>query len=225
LLVHMGNGEIFWRPLDNPPVLRHQIFHAPNIRGFGLLQRERNFSAYQDMFNQYQLTPSVWIVPHGDWGDGDLHLVELSTTYEGLDNIVAFWDPKVKPEPLQPFRFGYTMKWTRETDFKLSPNKVVATRIGLDSRFPGARQFVIDFEGPDLGPTPQDKPPGAIASCSTNGAIVDNYVVWNEFAGTWRVYLSMQPKAGDHDPVDLRCTLRRGNQIASETWTYLWSPP
>src|SRR5208282_5722814 len=96
--------------------LRHQIFHAPNIRGFGLLQRERNFSAYQDMFNLYQQTPSVWIIPHGDWGDGDLHLVELNTTYEGLDNIVAFWNPKVKPAPLQPFRFGYTMNWTRETD-------------------------------------------------------------------------------------------------------------
>ena len=27
------------------------------------------------------------------------------------------------------------------------------------------------------------KPPDAIASCSANGAIVDNYVVWNEFAG------------------------------------------
>ena len=163
LLVHMGNGEVFWRPLDNPPVLRHQIFHAPDIRGFGLLQRERNFSAYQDMFNLYQHTPSVWIVPHGDWGEGDLHLVELSTTYEGLDNIVAFWDPKVKPAPLQPFRFGYTMKWTRETDLKLSVDKVVATRIGLDGRFTGARQFVIDFEGPDLDAIPEDKPPTAIA--------------------------------------------------------------
>ena len=225
LLVHMGNGEIFWRPLDNPPVLRHQIFHAPNIHGFGLLQRERNFSAYQDMFNLYQQTPSVWIIPHGDWGDGDLHLVELSTTYEGLDNIVAFWNPKVKPAPLQPFRFGYTMNWTRETDLKVSMDKVVATRIGPDGRFAGARQFVIDFEGPNLNEIPQDKPPTSIASCSGNAAIVDNYVVWNPYANDWRVYLSMQPKAGNHDPVDLRCTLHRGEQIASETWTYLWSPP
>src|SRR6185503_6501503 len=30
LLVHMGNGEVFWRPLDNPPAMRHQVFHAPN---------------------------------------------------------------------------------------------------------------------------------------------------------------------------------------------------
>src|SRR5580692_159144 len=147
LLVHMGNGEIFWRPLDNPPVLRHQIFHAPNIRGFGLLQRERNFSAYQDMFNLYQQTPSVWIIPHGDWGDGDLHLVELSTDYEGLDNIVAFWNPKTKPQPLKPLHFGYTLYWTRETDFKVSENKVVSTRVGPENQFK-AEQFVIDFDGP-----------------------------------------------------------------------------
>jgi len=101
LLVHMGNGETFWRPLDNPPATRHQVFHAPNIKGFGLLQRERNFSAYQDMFNLYHQVPSVWVEPDGSWGDGDLHLVELSTGYEGLDNIVAFWDPKNKPAPLQ----------------------------------------------------------------------------------------------------------------------------
>ena len=167
LLVHMGNGEIFWRPLDNPPAMRHQIFHAPNIKGFGLLQRERNFSAYQDMFNLYHEVPSVWVEPHGNWGDGDLHLVELSTAYEGLDNIVAFWDPKKKPAPLQPFRFGYTLHWEGgETDVKLSENRVVSTRIGLDTQFEGARQFVIDFDGPKLDAIPDDTPPVAIASCS-----------------------------------------------------------
>ncbi len=118
--------------------MRHQVFHAPNIRGFGLLQRERDFAAYQDSFNLYQLVPSVWVEPRGDWGDGELHLVELSANYEGLDNIVAFWDPKNKPAPLQPFRFGYTLYWqSGEADVKLSENRVVATRIGLDYRISG----------------------------------------------------------------------------------------
>jgi glucans biosynthesis protein len=108
---------------------------------------------------------------------------------------------------------------------KLSQDKVIATRIGLDSRFNGARQFVIDFQGPDLDAIPQDNPPTAISSCSANAVIMDNYVVWNPFAGAWRVFLSLQPKAGNHEPVDIRCTLHRGNEIASETWTYLWSPP
>jgi glucans biosynthesis protein len=226
LLVHMGNGEIFWRPLDNPPATRHQVFSAPNIRGFGLLQRERNFAAYQDMFNLYHQVPSVWVEPDGNWGEGDLHLVELSTGYEGLDNIVAFWDPKNKPAPLQPFRFGYTLHWEGgEADLKRSENRVVSTRIGPDAQFAGARQFVIDFDGPKLDAISGDKPPVAIASCSGNAAIVDNFVTRNTFLGTWRVILKMQPKAGSHEAIDLRCTLQQGTNVVSETWTYQWSPP
>jgi glucans biosynthesis protein len=224
LLVRMNNSETFWRSLDNPPTLRHQIFHAPDIKGFGLMQRERNFSAYQDLFNLYQCVPSVWVEPHGNWGDGDLHLVELSTTYEGLDNIVAFWNPKKKPAPLQPLNFGYTLYWSLDTDSKLSENRVVSTRCGIDDQHPGGRLFVIDFDGPKLTAIPDDKPPTAIASCSTNGAILDTLTVRNTYQGTWRVYLKMHPTPENHDPVDLRCTLQQGTNAISETWTYQWSP-
>ena len=226
LLVHMGNGETFWRPLDNPPTTRHQVFSAPNIKGFGLLQRERNFSAYQDMFNLYHQVPSVWVEPQGNWGDGDLHLVELGTSYEGLDNIVAFWDPKTKPAPLVPFRFGYTLHWEGgEADVRRSENRCVATRIGPDSQFPGARQFVIDFDGPKLDAIPDSLPPVAIANCSAQASIVDNQVLRNPFLGNWRVILKMMPKPGSKEAVDLRCTLLQGTNIVSETWTFQWSPP
>jgi glucans biosynthesis protein len=226
LLAKMGNGEILWRPLDNPPALRHQIFHAPDIRGFGLLQRERAFRAYEDTFNFYQQVPSVWVEPHGNWGDGDLHLVELSTHYEGLDNIVAFWDPKNKPAPLQPYHFGYRLSWqTGSADLKLSENRVVSMRVGLDTHFENTRQFVLDFVGPKLGVIPGNDPPQAIANCSANAAIVDNLVLPNPFLNGWRVVLKMQPKPGNNDPVDLRCTLQQGTNILSETWTYQWSPP
>jgi len=226
LLVKMGNGEILWRPLDNPPALRHQVFHAPNIRGFGLLQRERAFRAYEDTFNFYQQVPSVWVEPHGNWGDGDLHLVELSTRYEGLDNIVAFWDPKEKPAPLKACRFGYRLTWQGgAADLKLSENRVVSMRVGLDAHFENTRQFVMDFVGPKLEAVPESEPPAAIANCSANAAIVDNLVLRNPFLNGWRVVLKMQPKPGNADPVDLRCTLQKGTNILSETWTYQWSPP
>ena len=225
LLVHMGNGEIFWRPLDNPPATRHQVFHAPNIRGYGLLQRERNFGAYQDMFNLYHEVPSVWVEPDGNWGDGDLHLVELSTGYEGLDNIVAFWDPKNKPAPLQPYRFGYTLHWEGgEADLRRSENRVVATRIGPDAQFRGARQFVIDFDGPQLDAIPENKPPVAIVNCSGGAHIADAFVARNHFLGTWRVILKMVPPADTNAAVDLRCTLQQGTNAVGETWVYQWSP-
>jgi periplasmic glucans biosynthesis protein len=225
LLVHMGNGEIFSRPLDNPPATRHQVFHAPNIKGYGLLQRERNFAAYQDMFNLYHQVPSVWVETDGNWGDGDLHLVELSTVYEGLDNIVAFWDPQNKPAPLQPFRFGYTLHWEGgDLDLKRSPDRVVNTRIGPDTQF-GGRQFVIDFDGPKFGAIPADRPPAAIANCSGGARIADCSVFRNEFLGTWRVYLKLIPPAGSKNAVDLRCSLTQGTNTIGETWVYQWSPP
>ena len=225
LLARMGNGEVLWRPLNNPPTLRHQIFSAPGIRGFGLMQRERAFAAYQDSFNPYHLVPSVWVEPRGNWGDGDLHLVELNSGFEGLDNIVAFWDPKIKPAPLQPYRFGYTLYWTRENDLKLSENRVVSTRLGLDLSCRDCRQIVIDFDGPKLDALPANDPPAAIANCSANAVILDNQVTRNDYLGTWRVILKMQPKPGNVDPVDLRCTLQKGTNLLSETWTYQWSPP
>ncbi len=226
LLVHMGNGETFFRPLDNPPATRHQVFSAPNIKGFGLLQRERNFAAYQDSFNLYHQVPSVWVEPDGAWGDGDLHLVELSTSYEGLDNIVAFWDPKNKPAPLTPFRFGYTLHWeSGDADLKRSPDRVVSTRIGPDAQFKGARQFVIDFDGPKLDALSETNPPVAIASCSAGANIVDSFVMRNQFLGTWRVILKMLPKANSHEAIDLRCLLQQGTNVVGETWVYQWSQP
>ena len=225
LLMRMDNGELLWRPLNNASVMRHQKFAANNIRGFGLLQRDRDFDHYQDIFNLYQKVPSVWVEPRGNWGEGAVHLVELSTSYEGLDNIVAFWDPKTKPGPMQPYRFGYTLFWTLETDMDLSPNKAVSTRIGVDPRNPTQRMIVINFDGPKLDAISADNPPEAIASCSTNGVIAESQVFRNTFAGTWQVILKMAPKAGNRDPIDIRCTLKKGEEVVSETWTYLWSPP
>jgi glucans biosynthesis protein len=223
LLMHLDSGEMVWRPLDNGSVLRHQSFGADNIRGFGLVQRDRNFNHYQDLFHAYENVPSVWVAPHGNWGAGQLHLVELSTQYEGLDNVVAFWDPAVKPAPIQPLKFGYTLYWTRETDITLSSNVVKATRVGLYPRDQRQRQFVIDFDLPLL--KGEDDPPKVLSSCSDNGSITLAQVFRNNSEKTWRVFLDMLPKTGNADPVDLKCTLRRSDGLTSETWSCHWSPP
>lgn len=225
LLMHLDQGEMLWRPLNNAAVMRHQRFYTKNLRGFGLLQRERNYDAYQDMFNYYHAVPSVWVAPRGNWGEGEVHLLELSTEYEGLDNIVAFWDPKVKPTPMQPKRFAYTLFWTMENDMKLSPNKVVSTRIGAHPRNSSWRQIVIDFEGPRLAVIPETHPPAAVANTSDNAVIAENQVFFNPIKKNWRVILAMHPKPDNKDPVDLRCTLKDGEEVVSETWTYHWSPP
>jgi glucans biosynthesis protein len=127
---------------------------------------------------------------------------------------------------MEPYRFGYTLHWEMGgADVKLSENRVVATHLGLVPGDTNTRLIAIDFAGPKLDAIPQDNPPVAIANCSTNAAIVENQVLRNTFLNTWRVILKMQPKPGNTNPVDIRCTLQTGTNILSETWTYQWSPP
>lgn len=225
LLIRTSDGEFIWRPLCNPTVLRHQVFPARNVRGFGLLQRERDFSAYQDIFNYYHAVPSVWVEPRGNWGNGEVHLVELNATFEGFDNIVAFWAPVEKPAPLQPYRFAYTLYWTRETDLKLSENKVIATRVGADPRNPRWRKFVVDFAGPKLSSLPKDRPPEALVTCSSNAVIPEVQVFHNPMTDSWRVIFKLEPgQASASEPVHIQCRLVKDGVPVAETWNYLWSP-
>ena len=76
-----------------------------------------------------------------------------------------------------------------------------------------------------LDTLPDNRPPASIANCSGNAVIVNNQVIRSPELNTWRVILKMQPKPGNTDPVDLRCTLQNGTNTLSETWTYQWSPP
>ena len=86
-----GKGERIWRPLANPAALGISSFGDTNPRGFGLLQRERTFDQYQDSRARLEARPSLWVEPEGDWGDGEVRLVEIPTQSETNDNIVAFW--------------------------------------------------------------------------------------------------------------------------------------
>ncbi len=228
LLIQMGNGEVLWRPLFDPTQLSHQVFMARNPGGFGLMQRERDFSQYQDLFNRYDRTPSVWVRPRGTnaWGEGQVHLVQLPTTYEGMDNIVAFWNPKEQPQPMKPYSISYTLLWgSNESDMKLNfgKDRVISTRAGVDPRDPKVHQFVIDFAGSKLKSFTEANKPQAITSCSDNAEIPYSEVFANPSSGSWRVVLKMSPR--NQDPVDIRCTLQKGEEVLTETWTYHWSPP
>ena len=89
LLIQMDNGETLWRPLNNPKELRHQRFAAKDIRGFGLLQRERDFAAYQDLFNFYHLTPSVWVEPHATGAPAK----SISSNFPRTTKVSTTWLP------------------------------------------------------------------------------------------------------------------------------------
>jgi glucans biosynthesis protein len=49
-------------------------------------------------------------------------------------------------------------------------------------------------------------------------------VLKNDFEKSWRVFLKFEPAPGFKEPVPLRCTLKKGETVLTETWDYLWNP-
>lgn len=128
LLMENGNGEKIWRPLNNPRKLQVSAFMGENPKGFGLIQRHRQFDYYQDLEAKYHLRPSAWIEPSGDWGKGHIELFEIPSDSEANDNIVAYWKPEAGLKKGQPFAYSYRLSWPDNIPKKNGKKCVLSAR-------------------------------------------------------------------------------------------------
>jgi periplasmic glucans biosynthesis protein len=218
LLLVAGNGEQLWRPLNNPQRLALSYFEVANPRRFGLLQRERDFSNYQDLEASYQRRPGAWIEPVGDWGTGNVELVEIPTENEYHDNIVAFWVPEQPVTAGSSRSFEYNLVFGDDPEASLPGSRVIATRIGA-GKDDGHIRFVIEFAGTDLRKL-KDTAAIAASVSASSGSLGKTVIQRNPFTNGYRVYLDFTP--GDEPLSELRCALRSGAKPLGETWTYQW---
>lgn len=152
-----GEGERIWRPLGNPGSLQVSSFADDNPRGFGLQQRERHFDRYQDTVAKYQTRPSLWVEPKGDWGEGEVRLIEIPTPSEYHDNIVAFWISKWPIEKGKPLEYRYRLSALSDEAALLPEARVVATRQAPVDGNNKARRLVVEFEGDTLTKLPEQR--------------------------------------------------------------------
>jgi glucans biosynthesis protein len=225
LQIWTGRGEWLWRPLVNPSGLRVSVLVDEYPRGFGLLQRTRDFAAYQDLEARYELRPSLWVEPQGSWGSGDVRLIELPTDLEVHDNIVAFWAPKPPVEPGVPWELAYRLHWCMETPFAPDVARTAATRVGVGGvpvpdADPAVRKFVVDFEGGQLAALPADLPVEPVAWVS-GGELSKPVAQKNPVTAGWRAFFDLRPEA--EGPTELRCFLKLGDDVLTETWIYQWT--
>lgn len=129
LAIYNGKGESLWRPLSNPRDLQISTFQDVNPHGFGLMQREKNFFAYQDIESRFEKRPSLWVEPIGDWGEGAVILIEIPTKEEIHDNIAAFWRPKAPLKAKSENNLTYRLHWgrTRQSPIPLRASHAAAS--------------------------------------------------------------------------------------------------
>ncbi|MBX8486112.1 glucan biosynthesis protein G [Pseudomonas cichorii] len=218
LSIQAANGEWVWRPLNNPKHLAVSSFSVENPRGFGLLQRGRDFSQYEDLDDRYDKRPSAWIEPKGDWGKGTVDLVEIPTADETNDNIVAFWKPDTLAAPGEPMEFNYRLHWTMQENAIHSPDlgwvKQTQRSIGdvrqsnLVRQPDGSLAFLVDFVGPVLAALPEDKTIRSQVTTDDNVELVENNLRYNPVTKGYRLTLRVKVK-DRNKPTEMRAYLLR----------------
>lgn len=223
-----GAGEWIWRPLTNPANLRFNAHVDHNPKGFGLLQRDRDFANYQDDGVYYERRPSLWVEPKSGWGAGTLQLIEIPTVDETFDNIVAFWNPDQKPKPGEELLFSYRLYWGAQAPTRPPLATCVATRTGIGGVVGKKRsyfswRFAIDFAGGDLSLLGTQSKVVAHITASRGRVEVTSARPLHEIKG-YRALFDIVPPPGSA-PIDLRVYLSCDGQPLTETWLYQWTPP
>lgn len=229
MLLHAADGQWIWRPLSNPPQLNVTQLRDTSPRGFGLMQRDRDFDSYLDMALNYQRRPSLWVEPmQGDWEAGGLELVEIPTDSETYDNIAAYWAPDTQFRAGDVRRYQYRLSTHGEVPLQQDLGQVVRTRQGWGA-MPGEsnppprslRRFVVDFSGSELANLVASQPVEARLTVSS-GEPREIQVKKLPDGRTWRAMFKLAPQ--DHEPADMQLQLLLRGRPLTETWSYIWNP-
>jgi glucans biosynthesis protein len=215
LQIVTDTGEQLWRPLANPSQLQVSSFTSTAPRAFGLVQRSRRYTDYQDLEARYEQRPSAWIEPIGNWGQGAVTLVEIPTDSETNDNIIAFWRPRGAIPAGKPWQVSYRLRWNERPRIMPALSRASVSRSG-PSHDGKRRLFAIDFVGgvrsvEDL----------KLEAGSSAGKISNMHLQPNPSTRGVRATFELAP--GDATVAELRVRLVRGERPASETWLYRWT--
>lgn len=217
LAVINGSGELLWRPLTNPRMLQTSAFVDKNVKGFGLAQRNRSFSDFEDAEAHFERRPAAWVEPKGSWGGGFVELIEIPAREEIHDNIVVYWKPAQALEPGTGHEFTYRVTWGENLPVVWSGAWVSQTRMGRAGKA-DRFVFVVDFTGPalhDLGEMPA-------ADLSVSAGAASN-VVLQRLPDAQGLRVKFNLNAAGTDLIELRLGLRVASQLISENWLYRWT--
>ena len=128
----------------------------------------------------------------------------------------------------QAFEFNYRMHWGADEPYPTPLARVVATRFGNGGqagtlRPKGVRKFVVEFKGEALSELPDGILPQPILTTSRGDfSNILTEAVPDDVPGHWRTQFDLT--AFGTEPIELRCYLRQGDEILSETWLCQYHP-
>ncbi len=228
--VHDSDGVLIhadqvwtWHPLENLPGRYSKKFPAAKLRGFGLMQRDRQFESYKDLEAHYEKRPSAWIAPQGNWPTGSVVLYSFGTDQETTDNVTLFWQPDLAADQSGPVDLNYTIS-LRLKDPVHELAKVLETRVGQRTLDAGAQTVVIEFSRPES--IEVDEIPQLSLGFDSGGLDMPEKPViqYNPEQDRIRAFVHLSKGPASDQPVEMSAQLLREGHQVSEKWDYTWKP-
>ncbi|MBE9475507.1 MAG: glucan biosynthesis protein, partial [Proteobacteria bacterium] len=188
-----------------------------NPKGFGLMQRPKDFANFADLEASYHKRPGLWVEPGEGWGKGSVTLVEIPADREIYDNIVAYWRPRRPILAGGTHKFTYRLSWGGEPAAIKPVTRVINTRMG--KRFTGGYIVTIDFADHDVIPKDISKITRHISA--NTGTVSDGILQKNPETGGVRLAFTFDPKSTQS--MELRAQLMYEGHSISEVWLYRWT--
>lgn len=214
-----GKGEWLWRPVANRETLQISAFADQNPRGFGLIQRDRSFETFGDDDAHWEVRPSLWIEPIGDWGDGEVQLLEIPSDSENNDNIIAYWRPKAALAAGAAMSFAYRQFWCWAPPARPPFATSIVSRIGRIGATK-RRRFVVEFADESFAD------PSRTAQISAKILVAPGQIAASRSFASHerkRVRIVFDLDPGSETSCEMRLLLEAGGKPASETWLYRWT--
>ncbi|MGO4873051.1 MAG: glucan biosynthesis protein [Roseiarcus sp.] len=218
LQILTGAGEWLWRPIANRDALQISGFADMNPGGFGLLQRERSSDAFHDDDAHWELRPSLWIEPIGEWGEGRVILLEVPfDAKSNEDNVIAQWRPKAGLAAGATASFAYRQFWCATPPARPDLATVVCSRAGAIGK---QWRFLVEFVADRFADAQKAAEVSASIEASVGQIVATRLYAYSERRSI-HVVFDLDP--GWKSSSELRLVLKAADQPVSETWLYRWA--
>jgi len=214
LLIQDGADAWTWRPLHRPKKPTVSQWPVADLRGFGLLQRDRNFDHYRDDEARYHLRPSLWVTPTGNWGPGRIELLELPSETEGGDNMGAYWVGR------EPFAAHSHRTLSYRLTFGDGPADHAQDLQVVDTRLTNAGE-VTNFEVEFAGATRVASAESVSPKVTSDAGTVEN--ISSAVGNDGHVIVRFSYRPSGNDKAQLQAQLGTETAPVSEKWSYLWT--
>jgi glucans biosynthesis protein len=251
VLLNTSKGDWIWRPLSQATLFQIYNFADENPKGFGLLQRDRDGTHYQDLNMQYNIRPSVWVTPKGNWGKGSVVLAHRPSNDVNNDNVALFWHPAQTPKAGERMDIDYTitfymndaqlppLAYSRETWLINNPPPPAPPQPALP---PGQKpppalpappapkpgdttpvMFITDFVGNGIENIPANQPPYLYLHCDPpETKIRESSVEKVGYDNSWRATFTIIPFK-HNVPTEIHCRLMKSDKPDAQPLTEEWT--